>query len=1004
MGNTFLHSLSLTNFQKYANTTFVFSPNGNLITGLNGSGKSTIASAIALTLGGTSKTLGKSLGVNELIKYGEVKAVCELVIRTGHRSEVSKIVKINGKERMIDISISRTITAAGSTYKINNLPATLNQVKEITECLNIQINNLGQFLPQDKVTEFSTLTEEEQLETTLMACNPELLEKKRELEEIVDNVVGYRQKLQKELMQQTELKKKMDVLEEEQAKLKEFLDRKEHISLLQGKIKWVEYQTIKNQRDQLKSKLKKEEAVYQEHQSRIECLEKECAKETEQIDKIKRDIESGINISGFVQCVEEIQRSEAREKFKKEELEVLRNREARLAREKLEMPQPSGVKQMQPPKKKLTEHLQAEYSSLEEEYKNSKIEDSTWQVESALKASEIRNIEVELRRESEVEGRLMEALKSLHRDTYTVVEMLKRSDKKWEVDLPAILTMKITREEYTEEISSQLNVHALTCFVCHTKESFHGFIQEFKERNNLAINVVQKQQSDIVSSQASAGSEFVQFDDKYKMTYLSDCIDAPPAVKEFLNIFSKLSRIPVTKLSLADEYEFFNRYKKISRIISNKKVVEIRRSHYTKDETLTIYPIQKGIDILTKPYDSLEKKEALNRLIAEREKRTEYRQNVLKKRELIEKRLKELKQIKETDVNEQEKYERVQRALQAYKERTEEITKECEEIKNKIKCTEDDIKIIKKEEVLKWKNLQLAALFKTVEELSEKSKAMKSQYENLQRIQAEVLGEKQILKEHHTVILKLNQEISELKHQAIMKQAEADSTYHVSKENDQSKKEKLKALPSCIKTLTTMLAQEKAKVELSIVDYSAIEEYEACKSQFLQMEKFLRKEEADKEKYEITKHEKESNLKEELDQIISCIDKNASALFSSAGIGSEISIEYNELPRRWKLVLKVRFRAEGKLEILSAGRHSGGEKAVSIILYLLSIQRLSNAPFLLVDEINQGMDAGHERTIHSMLVGNRSISEKQSIVITPKLISELDYAPTTKVHVVIETQ
>ncbi|MQL92256.1 hypothetical protein Taro_024875, partial [Colocasia esculenta] len=44
----------------------------------------------------------------------------------------------------------------------------------------------------------------------------------------------------------------------------------------------------------------------------------------------------------------------------------------------------------------------------------------------------------------------------------------------------------------------------------------------------------------------------------------------------------------------------------------------------------------------------------------------------------------------------------------------------------------------------------------------------------------------------------------------------------------------------------------------------------------------------------------------------------------------------------------------GELKVLSAHHQSGGERSVSTILYLVSLQDLTNCPFRVVDEINQG--------------------------------------------------
>lgn len=615
----------------------------------------------------------------------------------------------------------------------------------------------------------------------------------------------------------------------------------------------------------------------------------------------------------------------------------------------------------------------------------------------------MKNIEMEIKKEEERETRIMEGLKTLHRDTYDAIKIIQTSKRKWKVDLPAILTMQITKEEYKDEVSSQLNLHALTCFVCHSREEFQEFVREFKDRQNLAINAVEKQDSSESESKGNRKNIYEEspLEEKYKMVYLSDCIEAPPAVKEFLNIFARLSSIPATKISLRDEYEFFNTNKRITRFISNRRVVEIKRSIYTKDETLSIYPMPKGVDIIAKPEDS-KLKARLEELKEEREKRTQIRQETLKRRDQVEKRIKELTTIRETDVQEREKYERRVRAAKAYKERIEEIKKESEQLKGEEECTRKELKKIKDEGKKIWPKLRIGSVLSSIEELAEKTKSMKAQYEALERMQYVLVGEKQKQKVLYSANIKKEEEISVMKERANQRYAEAYALVDIKPDSNEIKN-KLNEMPTCIKTLSNMLAQEKAKVELSIVDYSAIDEYEACKMALQKENKALKKEEKEKERYESVKKQKEADLKIEIEQLVKKINSHAIDLFRTAGIKAEVLVEYGDSPRKWKLVLKVQFREEGKPEVLSAGRHSGGEKAVSIILYLLSMQRMSEAPFLLVDEINQGMDAGHERTVHSMLVGNRSTSEKQIIVITPKLIQGLDYAKRTRVHVIVET-
>lgn len=67
-------------------------------------------------------------------------------------------------------------------------------------------------------------------------------------------------------------------------------------------------------------------------------------------------------------------------------------------------------------------------------------------------------------------------------------------------------------------------------------------------------------------------------------------------------------------------------------------------------------------------------------------------------------------------------------------------------------------------------------------------------------------------------------------------------------------------------------------------------------------------------------------------------------------------------------------------------------------MYLMSLTELARAPFSLVDEINQGMDARYERAVHNALVEVTCTAESgQYFLITPKLLTDLAYHERMKV-------
>lgn len=100
------------------------------------------------------------------------------------------------------------------------------------------------------------------------------------------------------------------------------------------------------------------------------------------------------------------------------------------------------------------------------------------------------------------------------------------------------------------------------------------------------------------------------------------------------------------------------------------------------------------------------------------------------------------------------------------------------------------------------------------------------------------------------------------------------------------------------------------------------------------------------------------------------------------------------------ILIWVRFRKESPLKLLSAATQSGGERSVSTMLYLLSMQPVSRSPFRLIDEINQGMDNRNERMIFQALGSIANECKTQYLIITPKLLKGLPYTNKMALNIV----
>ena len=146
-----------------------------------------------------------------------------------------------------------------------------------------------------------------------------------------------------------------------------------------------------------------------------------------------------------------------------------------------------------------------------------------------------------------------------------------------------------------------------------------------------------------------------------------------------------------------------------------------------------------------------------------------------------------------------------------------------------------------------------------------------------------------------------------------------------------------------------------------------------------------------------------SDLQEKYESELSELVEKISVAFKKrfTKVASDGRVQLAKLDRfkDWKLQILVKFREESELKVLDHQSQSGGERAVSTIFFIMSLQGLTDAPFRIVDEINQGMDPKNEQMAHRYLVhtacqNNRS----QYFLVTPKLLTGLYYHPDMVVH------
>ncbi|GME50281.1 RecF/RecN/SMC [Neofusicoccum parvum] len=151
--------VKLTNFVTYTSAEFQLGPSLNMIIGPNGTGKSTLVCAICLGLGWGPQHLGRAKELGEFVKHGAREAEIEIELCKGPRQNSNPVIR-----RVIRREGNKT------SWSLNGQPTIHKEVTKLCRSFSIQIDNLCQFLPQDRVVEFAALNPVQLLEQTQRAA------------------------------------------------------------------------------------------------------------------------------------------------------------------------------------------------------------------------------------------------------------------------------------------------------------------------------------------------------------------------------------------------------------------------------------------------------------------------------------------------------------------------------------------------------------------------------------------------------------------------------------------------------------------------------------------------------------------------------------------------------------------------------------------------------------------------------------------------------------------
>ncbi|XP_046650561.1 structural maintenance of chromosomes protein 5-like isoform X2 [Daphnia pulicaria] len=223
--------IHLKDFMTYNEVELIPGPNLNWILGPNGNGKSAIVSAICLGMAGKPSTIARASSLSCYVRHGVSKAIINIEL---HNSGGQKFL------------VTREITLDNkSAWKYQGKPVSSAQIEDVIRKLNIQVDNLCLFLPQEQVQNFSRLKDKQLLIGTMKAVG------KPELEEQFEELTKMQGQLGNESLNQEkdelELKKLQDENKRWESDVKSFKERetlKANVKYLEKKKVWLINQQV----------------------------------------------------------------------------------------------------------------------------------------------------------------------------------------------------------------------------------------------------------------------------------------------------------------------------------------------------------------------------------------------------------------------------------------------------------------------------------------------------------------------------------------------------------------------------------------------------------------------------------------------------------------------------------------------------------------------------------------------------------------------------------------
>lgn len=925
------------------------------------------------------------------------------------------------------VTIKRVIVPGGarggkSAWSIDGKDVKEDAVKALTKKLNIQIDNLCQFVPQEKVSAFADMTPAELMAATEEAAGgDELLAQHNQLNELGEQRTNMNTK-------NTNFTEELEAAEARyeagSADYKRWEDQKaqkDTVGILEKKLPWLEYERDRQQHEEAKKehtkcKEKLDAAMrasgdaqneYDEAKKQLSKQKSAVVAHQQQMGKVQGKAEK--YQTKFEEQKEEYQRilknlEEMTPRAKKiEKRQAISERMIQDQQELLEQTRDQDVRpQLQEKKAELTE-IKREIGSVDKdkrgvaEEKRELLEKAKRNEKSIATATNVKVIRQKNLYKSDYSGNVQKACTWLE-------------DNGGKFKQPVInaicLHLEVKAKEDAKKVESMIPFQDMQAMLVQNGED-HKMLLSSMERNRLKVNVVK----DPHPATHRVPKWNVSQLKKYGITaVVSDLFTAPDPVMRYLLYTYNLHEVPIGPPECKKHAEELFVKFGIRKFIAGDLLFSVQRSDY-------------GNRQINEKSSYLREAKLLGGSVADEQQIKIMKEDQKRLRgQLMDLETAE-KELNQTYSSLKENFDTVTKQMIKLKKMFDAVNNATQKIKraeNDLKSLAQSLTDLGKERVNYKKRLDSTGLGSVQEMLKLKGVMKDLVALSVAFVKLKLEMHDQAVKERVKKVAldgylndrsELTEAVEKSKEESKKKKAEARAALAAAREAIGGKPEPDNALrdafelqPDTIEEVEAEILAEKAKLDIvAPVDMEVIKEH-------VRLEK-----EIEKMKKNHLKHEEEyTRLTDEIEEA------KSKWLPVVQGLVDSISLEFGEAFKRLKctgevrlktheddytqygIEIWVRFRGGSNLQLLQGTVQSGGEKSVSTMLYLMSLQSLTKCPFRVVDEINQGMDAKNERMIYGQVFhASENTETSQYFIISPKLLPNLEYRPTMRVLCVV---